>query len=274
MEENPSDSDTNPFRYCGEYYDIEIGQIYLRARYYDPAVGRFTQSDPARDGSNWYVYCSNNPINYKDPTGYWEEGDELYPEIIQEALKIYTDMWIIANANNDPIGMAMAHEYAESARILGDSMVSRDEWGAKQFENKWGNDPYKNAIVIHHTDNNDSVKDIEKAHVKKGYGDIGYHFIIGKDGKVYEGTPIDYKGAHVEGANTGKIGVALIGDYSPDIFDGWDRTPPPDEQIISMIRLIAVLQDVYGIYGVNMHKDYNDTKCPGDVVEEILERMI
>ena len=69
MEENIDSSDTNPFRYCGEYYDSEIGQIYLRARYYDPAVGRFTQSDPARDGSNWYVYCSNKPMIYIDPSG-------------------------------------------------------------------------------------------------------------------------------------------------------------------------------------------------------------
>ena len=33
------------FRYCGEYYDSEIEQIYLRARYYDPSLGRFTQQD-------------------------------------------------------------------------------------------------------------------------------------------------------------------------------------------------------------------------------------
>ena len=45
VEENPSDSDTNPFRYCGEYYDSEIEQIYLRARYYDPSLGRFTSLD-------------------------------------------------------------------------------------------------------------------------------------------------------------------------------------------------------------------------------------
>ena len=69
VEENIASSDTNPFRYCGEYYDSEIGQIYLRARYYDPAIGRFTQSDPARDGNNWYVYCGNDPVNKIDPMG-------------------------------------------------------------------------------------------------------------------------------------------------------------------------------------------------------------
>ena len=57
------------FRYCGEYYDSEIEQIYLRARYYDPSLGRFTQSDPAMSGANWYVYCSNNPILSVDPSG-------------------------------------------------------------------------------------------------------------------------------------------------------------------------------------------------------------
>ena len=61
--------DSNPFRYCGEYYDVETGFIYLRARYYDPMVGRFTSVDPIKDGLNWYSYCDNNPVNRIDPTG-------------------------------------------------------------------------------------------------------------------------------------------------------------------------------------------------------------
>jgi len=70
VEENIDSTDTNPFRYCGEYYDSEINQIYLRARYYSPNLGRFTQSDPAMaDGYNWYVYCGNNPTMYFDPSG-------------------------------------------------------------------------------------------------------------------------------------------------------------------------------------------------------------
>ena len=41
VEKDISESDTNAFRYCGEYYDTESGTIYLRARYYDPSIGRF-----------------------------------------------------------------------------------------------------------------------------------------------------------------------------------------------------------------------------------------
>ena len=69
VELNPDETDTNPYRYCAEYFDIESGTIYLRARYYNPAYGRFTQRDPAKDGINWYVYCANNPIIYIDPFG-------------------------------------------------------------------------------------------------------------------------------------------------------------------------------------------------------------
>lgn len=61
--------DTNPFRYCGEYYDEETGFIYLRARYYSPDVGRFISADPVKDGVNWYAYANNNPLSYVDPWG-------------------------------------------------------------------------------------------------------------------------------------------------------------------------------------------------------------
>jgi len=83
-ERNPSDSDTNSFRYCGEYWDSETETLYLRARYYDSSVGRFTQMDSVhmviRDmpngqklvdplSLNLYTYCFNSPVRYYDPSG-------------------------------------------------------------------------------------------------------------------------------------------------------------------------------------------------------------
>ncbi len=66
----------NPFLYCGEYYDAETQTYYLRARYYNPANGRFTQQDAwaFMDASdllslNLYTYCYNNPVMYVDPSG-------------------------------------------------------------------------------------------------------------------------------------------------------------------------------------------------------------
>jgi RHS repeat-associated protein len=45
------------------------GLIYMGARYYDPALGRFINQDPAQDGANWYLYCGNNPVNVLDTDG-------------------------------------------------------------------------------------------------------------------------------------------------------------------------------------------------------------
>jgi len=62
--------------YCanlGHRQDAESALTYMRARYYDPATGRFLTEDPARDGANWYAYCDHEPIGRTDPTGRWIE---------------------------------------------------------------------------------------------------------------------------------------------------------------------------------------------------------
>ena len=55
--------------YYGQYYDYESDMTYLRARYYDSSIKRFITEDPAKDGSNWYAYCGNNPVMMFDPSG-------------------------------------------------------------------------------------------------------------------------------------------------------------------------------------------------------------
>jgi len=45
------------------------GLIYMRARCYDPLLGRFISEDPAKDGGNWFAYAGNNPIGNVDPDG-------------------------------------------------------------------------------------------------------------------------------------------------------------------------------------------------------------
>ncbi|WP_432406683.1 RHS repeat-associated core domain-containing protein [Wukongibacter sp. M2B1] len=65
----------NKHKYAGEQYDEITGQYYLRARYYDPQVGRFTQEDTYRgDGLNLYAYVANNPLKYIDPSGHGKDG--------------------------------------------------------------------------------------------------------------------------------------------------------------------------------------------------------
>lgn len=71
----------NPMRYAGQMHDSESGLYYLRARYYDPRIGRFISEDTNKgdinnpSSLNLYIYCYNNPLKYVDPSGH--EGDLL-----------------------------------------------------------------------------------------------------------------------------------------------------------------------------------------------------
>jgi len=67
---------TNPFRFIGREYDAESGLYFLRARYYDPALGRFLSPDSLRLMGNGasYAYAANNPVNFIDPLGLVQWG--------------------------------------------------------------------------------------------------------------------------------------------------------------------------------------------------------
>lgn len=61
----------NRFFHTGEIYDAAVGQYYLRARFYNPLLGRFIQEDDRYDDRlNLYAYCANNPVIYYDPSGH------------------------------------------------------------------------------------------------------------------------------------------------------------------------------------------------------------
>ena len=65
----------NRFTYYGQQIDPITQQYYLRARFYNPVIGRFTQEDTYRgDGLNLYAYCANNPVYYVDPLGQYKDG--------------------------------------------------------------------------------------------------------------------------------------------------------------------------------------------------------
>lgn len=70
------ESVANPFRYSGELWDSTTGLQYLRARWYDPNIGRFINED-TYEGElsnpltlNLYTYVHNNPLRYTDPSGH------------------------------------------------------------------------------------------------------------------------------------------------------------------------------------------------------------
>lgn len=97
VEENADEDDANLFRYCGEQFDAETGDYYLRARYYTPGTGRFTQADTHWNPGNM-VY-GDNPRKWNEYQSWLDEADRDDPL----GLHTYTykpDFTAVAQAGN------------------------------------------------------------------------------------------------------------------------------------------------------------------------------
>ena len=78
-----SEQISNRIRYTGQQYDTLTEQYYLRARYYNPVIGRFMQEDSyLGDGLNLYDYCRSNPVVSLDPSGYGRQPTD-YTQVPQ-----------------------------------------------------------------------------------------------------------------------------------------------------------------------------------------------
>lgn len=156
------------------------------------------------------------------------------------------------------------------------AIVSRAEWGAQPPKHNY--DAHKPiGIVIHHTwrptqaqyTGAGTMRGIQRYHQKdKKWSDIGYHFVIGPEGVIFQGRPETVVGAH-SSPNTGMIGICVVGDYDP----GQDPfTPKSDE---SLMQLLTWLTSEYQINTDNFfgHRDFSTKSCPGDEVYKHLDRF-
>ncbi|HOJ77411.1 MAG TPA: RHS repeat-associated core domain-containing protein [Bacillota bacterium] len=89
----------------GKEFDEDTGLYYYNARWYDAELGRFISEDPMMDPNNpnLYTYCSNNPVNKIDPTGYYAgEADWSTPENSSETISRLRD--IVSRRENSGSG--------------------------------------------------------------------------------------------------------------------------------------------------------------------------
>lgn len=130
-----------------------------------------------------------------------------------------------------------------------------------------------NEIVIHCTDTTPNwwssktakakVAEIRRWHVEdRGWSDIGYHFLIDRDGTVVEGRPIEKVGAHVKGHNTNTIGISLFGGHGGAATDSFLDNFTEDQEK-ALTSLIAELRVKYpDIFKISGHNQYAAKACP------------
>ena len=129
-------------------------------------------------------------------------------------------------------------------------------------------------IIVHCTDTRpdwmngrttaEKVAEIRRWHVSppNSWSDIGYHFLIDRNGKVATGRPVEKVGAHVKGHNANSIGISLIGGHGSASSDKFEDHFTP-EQATSLRDLITELRRKHGINKVSGHNEYANKACPG-----------
>jgi N-acetyl-anhydromuramyl-L-alanine amidase AmpD len=125
-------------------------------------------------------------------------------------------------------------------------------------------------IVIHHSATSDgSPEAYARYHVEtRGWPGIGYHFVIQKDGGIYQTNRLDTISYHVSGQNTNSIGICLTGNY--------DKQQPPQVQLQACAQLIATLrQNFVQELDLRAHADFSAKSCPGKNVNlEEISRLV
>lgn len=130
------------------------------------------------------------------------------------------------------------------------------------------------TIVIHCTaareGSGQTVADVRRVHIKRGWSDIGYHFLVDDDGQPQVGRPLDRVGAHARGLNRGSVGIAYTGGLAAS---GVGLSGPNREQAQGLRFLVDSLQMIFPtITRVIGHRDVPAKKdCPCFDVEQWLK---
>ncbi|MDX6769180.1 MAG: N-acetylmuramoyl-L-alanine amidase, partial [Elusimicrobiota bacterium] len=181
----------------------------------------------------------------------------------------------LAYATTEPL--RIFREVQESLRPL--PITSRSAWNRRETPRFRRMTPVR--LTVHHTDTDTPVgrnqsfatmRQIQSGHIGRGFDDVGYNYIIDGAGRVIEGRGGAVVGSHVEDANTGNVGISLMGNFMT-------RTPAAAQQL-SLVRLAGYMAYTYRVDedddGFLLGHQQNpgaSTDCPGRRVMDMLPAL-
>jgi hypothetical protein len=256
--------------------------------------------EDGQDWSPWYAIdgfeLEADGQLYGENLVTWSQPREVQVRVRSDAAVIdaISDLTVIAiNASAGPTA-AQAASLAQSATDDGDLgvpkpvVISREEWGANESWMTWP--PYYAPVekmMVHHTvsgggaDPAAEVRSIYYYHaVSRGWGDIGYNFLVDPYGNIYEGRygGPDVIGAHVAYWNANSMGMSVLGCYDNGACSS--GMVPREESLNAIADLVAwassrrvldprelrEFSNGYSTvtnYVLAGHRDYGSTVCPG-----------
>lgn len=130
-------------------------------------------------------------------------------------------------------------------------------------------------IAIHCTatpeGQNLTVEQIRKQHKKQGWSDIGYHYVVYRDGTVNVGRDVNIAGAHVSGYNAYSIGISYVGGLENDPKKAYKDLKAKDtrteQQKASLLALLMDLRKLYPTAKIQGHRDFSPDKNHNGTIE-------
>ncbi|MBT9141521.1 MAG: hypothetical protein DDT30_02113 [Dehalococcoidia bacterium] len=180
------------------------------------------------------------------------------------------------------------------------TIISRLQWLGAEHPWNVSQIPITHAIV-HHTvhpnvprtlaQSKQLMRDIRSGHLARGFGDIGYNFVIDREARIFQGrhnpwlSTTDVQGEHALPANSRSVGIALIGQFQPGVSPTVGH--PSELALRSLERLLAWrfsqralnplgmanINTAWGtrnIHRIAGHRDVSATACPGDNLQVLL----
>ena len=165
-----------------------------------------------------------------------------------------------------PITEEAVKNFQKKNGLIADGIVGPKTWeklGVTQSR-------YINEIIVHCSATAEgkdfTIDDIKRWHLARGFSDIGYHYIIYRDGSIHTGRDESVIGAHCKGHNSNSIGVCYIGGVATD-----GKTPKDtrtEAQKISLLKLLSELKKKYPKAKVYPHYKFAAKACPSFNAEE------
>lgn len=154
-------------------------------------------------------------------------------------------------------------------------IVTRSQWGGRQPRNKRPLRQPVPKVLVHHTATGPcysesscarTMRSIQKYHMDDlKWADIGYNFLVGEDGNVYEGRGWDVIGAHTGKWNPVSYGISVIGNFMAKVPNAAAQNAV--KQLIACGVRRGKLSSAYTLHG---HRDGMPTSCPGNAFYSLI----
>lgn len=119
-------------------------------------------------------------------------------------------------------------------------------------------------IIVHCSDTPDgkdfTVADIRRWHLARNFSDIGYHYVIYRDGSVHEGRNVDISGAHCTNHNSISIGICYIGGRAA--VGTTPKDTRTEAQKKALVDLLKKLKKLYPNATIHGHREFAAKACP------------